>query len=109
MSSKVTKKILHSTKDEKRQEFLIPASKSDGFNLVGCKSGKEYLSGIVVFTGKVLTSEMLAEKAKYLRIPIESSLYQRYLEQVPKFKISKLVEISPDNKELELKYVEKDT
>ena len=88
----MTKKILHSPDESgSSSEFLVPIKKSAGFVLVGIASGKEYEQGMVVFTGKELTSSMLAAKAEMGRVPVNLALFNAYLEQVRGFKISKLV------------------
>lgn len=65
--------------------------------LVGVTSGKEYEKGMVVFTGKELTPSMLAEKAEKGLLPVNLALFNAYLEQLPGFKISKLVGVKAGN------------
>ena len=90
----MTKKILHSPEESRTSsEFLIPIEKGSRFALVGITSGNEYEKGMVVFTGKELTPSMLAEKAEKGQLPVNLALLKAYLEQIPGFKISKLVGI----------------
>ena len=88
----MTKKILHSPDSKgKKREFLIPVRTEYGFALVGVKTGTEYNHGMVVYTGKELTPNMLEEKAKEVGVEINEGLFEAYLSQLPNFKISKMV------------------
>ncbi len=88
----MTKKILH-TPDSKgtKKEFLIPVETESGFIFVGLKTGTQYKQGMVVYTGKELTTDMLEEKAKNVGVIIKPGLFESYLSQMPDFKISKKV------------------
>jgi hypothetical protein len=88
----MTKKILHAPGSEgAKSEFLIPVETESGFVLVGVKTGNEYIQGMVVYTGKEITPNMLKEKAKEAGVEINDGLFETYLSQMPNFKISKMV------------------
>jgi len=88
----MTKKILH-TPDGKgtKKEFLIPVEVDSCFVLVGVKSGTQYEQGMVVYTGKEITPNMLKKKAMNIDTTIKPGLFELYLSQMPNFKISKIV------------------
>ncbi len=88
----MTKKILHTLDGkEAKKEFLIPVEIDSGFVLVGEKSGAQYEQGMVVYTGKEITPNLLKEKAMKVGATIKPGLFELYLYQMPNFKISKIV------------------
>lgn len=88
----MTKKILHTLEGQTR-EFLIPVRDGQAISLVGTKSGRSYEVGQVVYTGTDMSPSLLAEKLRVLKLEVDHELLKQYLEQIPKFKISKLVEL----------------
>jgi hypothetical protein len=101
----MTKKILHSPQDASAlQEHLIPVARKAGFYLVGIKSGNEYEYGMVVYTGKELTTEILSSKAQALGVEENIELFESYLAQMPNYKISQNVRIQ-EGAEFRLEYL----
>ncbi|WP_428240791.1 hypothetical protein [Gynuella sp.] len=70
---------------------MIPVKTKSGFMLVGVITGNRYNQGLVVYTEKELTPNMLEEKAKKAGVEISVGLFEAYLSQMPNFRISKMV------------------
>lgn len=85
----MTKKIAHSLDSETiPKEFLVPISTSSGYCLIGIKSGRIHDKGVVVYTGKDLSTGEVARKARESGILLDERLVDDYLKQVAGFRIS---------------------
>lgn len=93
IQERMTKKILQNPDESNiNKELLLPLSNlGSGYTLVGVLTKQKYVEGMVVFTGVDLTADVLAEKTKKSGIEVNHNLFSSYLNQITKFKISKLV------------------
>ncbi len=100
----MTKKMLHTVDGDGRKEFLIPYRINNRLELLGITSGKTYHRAMIVYTGKGMTSSILADRVRTIGMKPESELYELLLAQVSNLKISKKVIIDRAYKELMLAY-----
>lgn len=90
----MTHKFIH-TEDE--TEFLIPNIFDKNSEFIGLETGTSYKSGIVVFTGKELTPDLVLEKVLlnnqlsfFQKITTKRKL-KSFLAQIESFKIGAIV------------------
>lgn len=100
----MTKKMLHTVDGDGRKEFLIPYRVNNRLEFLGITSGKTYHRAMIVFTGREMTSSILADRVRSIGMKPESELYELLLVQISNFKISKKVIIDRDYKQLTLTY-----
>lgn len=85
----------------KASEFLVPSPYIDK-SLIGIKSGKEYLYGVISFIGIEISINDIIKKMECNGISIEDiNIYEdklnRYIDQIYKYKISNIISIDLDN------------
>jgi len=82
------------------KEFLIPNPCNDG-SLIGIKSGKRHLFGVISYIGVEISTQDIINKVKankidILDVPGYIQILDKYIDEIYKYRISNIIECRLD-------------